>query len=65
MTPEQQAAYINAQTAAALIEMQSMIAKNKERETNGSALAYGEEAFLELIERYGLHHNAILTTFGR
>jgi hypothetical protein len=63
MTPEQRAAYVNAQTAAALIELESMKAANREREMHGHALAWNEEAFLELIEKYGLHHNALMRMF--
>jgi hypothetical protein len=63
MTPEQRAAYVNAQTAAALIELESMKAANREREMHGHALAWGEDAFLELITRYGLDGNAIVRMF--
>jgi hypothetical protein len=45
----------------ALIEMQGMIAANKERESQGYALAYSEEAFMELIKRQGLGHNQRVT----
>lgn len=64
MTPEQQAAYINAQAVAASAELEAMKAANWMREMQGHTIAYGEEAFLALIDKYGLHHNAVLTTFG-
>jgi hypothetical protein len=63
-TPEQKAAYLNSQTACALIKMQSMMAENQERESQGKSLAYGEEAFLALIDKYGIHHNAAVRTLG-
>ena len=40
------------------IAMNSMIVANKEREANGYAFAYDEKAFIDLIEEYGIHHNA-------
>jgi hypothetical protein len=52
------AAYVNAQVACALIEMESMKVANQERMAQGHAFAYGEDAFLALIEKYGIHHNA-------
>lgn len=64
MTPEQHAAYINAQAAAARIELEAMKAANWMREMQGHTIAYGEEDFLALIDKYGLHHNAVLTMFG-
>mgnify|MGYP001823689767 CR=1 FL=1 len=64
MTPEQQAAYINAQAVAASVELEAMKAANWMREMQGHTIAYGEEEFLALIDRYGLGHNAVLTTFG-
>ena len=42
------------------IEMQAMIAENKIREMNGDSLAYSEKAFLELIEKHGVHNNGFL-----
>lgn len=64
MTPEQQAAYINAQAVAASAELEAMKAANWMRLMQGHTIAYGEEDFLALIDKYGLHHNAVLTTFG-
>lgn len=63
MTPEQLAAYVNAQTAAALIELESFKAANREREMRGYALAWGEDAFMELIEKYGLDGDHIKQLF--
>jgi hypothetical protein len=63
MTPEQRVAYVAAQTAAALIEMEAMKAANKEREMHGYALAWDEGAFLALITKYGLDGNTIVKLF--
>lgn len=54
------AAYILSQTLAAFIETTAMIAANTERDDQGYALAYGEEAFMELIKKYGLDHNSVI-----
>ena len=63
MDKAQQAAYVNAMTTAAYIEALSMTAANVEREQRGHAPAYDEEAFLNLITKYGIHHNQILEMF--
>jgi hypothetical protein len=64
MTPEQAAAYVHAQAVAAQIEMEAMKAENRRREDQGKSLAYGEEEFASLIDKYGLHHNAVITIFN-
>ena len=63
MNENQSAAYIMAQAAAALIELESMKQANRDREARGEMPAYDEEAFLKLNERYCLHHNPVLTLF--
>jgi len=63
MTPEQKAAYVFAQAVCAIGEIEGMKALNSEREHKGCALAYDEEAFLKVSEKYGIHHNAVLTIF--
>lgn len=64
MYPEQRAAFINSQTACMLVELEAMRAANRERESNGFSPAYGEDEFLALITRYGLHHNAVVSFLG-
>ena len=54
------AAHINSQVACALIEMESMKAANEERASKGLAQAYDEGAFMALINRYGIHTNAVI-----
>lgn len=46
------------QLLQAEIEMNGMIAENKIRESSGGGLAYDKGAFMGLIEKYGIHHNA-------
>ena len=64
MTPEQSASFVFANSVAALAEIQSMVADNTFRQQKGETVAYGEEAFLAVIEKYGIHYNAILEIFG-
>lgn len=60
MTAEQSAAYIGAQTASMLVELEAMKVANADRAQNGYAPAYGEKDFLALIDRYGMHHNNLM-----
>ena len=41
------------------IEMNGMIAENKQREILGHSMAYTEEAFMELINKYAIYDNAV------
>ena len=63
MTPEQQAAYVNAQAAAALIEALGMVAENKLREQRGETLAYDGAAFDDVIRRYRIDHSSVVGGF--
>lgn len=63
MTPDQAAAYIHAQAVAAQAEILGMHWQNVKREHSMKEPAYNEAHFKEVIEKYGIHHNAILTTF--
>jgi hypothetical protein len=63
MTPEQQAAYVIAMAACVTAETAAMQAENQQRSHRGEAVAYNEQAFTDLINRYGIHHNAILSMF--
>jgi len=63
MTDEQKAAYVNAQTACALAEIEGMKAENWMRERRGQTIAYGEEEFLAVPIKYGLHHNDTIGLF--
>jgi len=40
------------------IEMNGMIAENKQRESLGYSMAFVYDNFMELIEKYNIYHNA-------
>ena len=61
MDKEQRLAYINSMTVCAQIECAGMVAENKQREAVGSSMAYVEEDFLKLPDKYGIHHNAVIS----
>lgn len=65
MTPEQEAAYVIAQSASAVIEAMGMAAENQQRAHQGASMAYVEDHFNALIEKYGIHHNEVMTVFQR
>lgn len=60
MTEEQRIVFTQGIMLQARIEMEGMIAENQYRIHSGQSLAYGEEAFTALIEKYGIHHNALI-----
>ena len=60
MTPEQKAAYIQAQAACAMAEIAGMQAENMQREHRGESMAYVEDDFAQVIEKYSIHHNAVV-----
>ena len=62
MNDEQNLVYIKSQLLCAEIEMNAMIAENKQREILGQSMAYTEDAFMKLIEKYGIYHNAIVSS---
>jgi hypothetical protein len=61
---QQQASYVFAQAVAAMAEIESMKAANWMREMQGHTIAYGEEEFLDVIEKYQISNNAILAMFA-
>ena len=63
MTENQKAAYIIAQSVSAYAEIESMKALNIYRDRQGETIAYDEKAFLDVIEKYGIHHNGVLGLF--
>jgi hypothetical protein len=60
MTPEEKVAYINSQVACATIEMQAMLAENRDRESKGYTQAYGEDAFMNLMVEYSISGEAVV-----
>lgn len=64
MDEGQKTAYMNAQVACAMIEMQGMVAENLRRQIEMSdSPLYVEADFARLINKYGIHHNAVITWF--
>ena len=60
MDKEQNLIFLKSQILCAEIEMQGMIIANKERELDDKSAAYGEKAFIDLINKYCIGHNTIL-----
>ena len=54
----QELLYFKMKLLQAEIEMNAMIAENKQREALGQSMAYTEKSFIDLIEKYNIHHNA-------
>lgn len=59
MDKEQQLVFLKSQILCAEIEMQSMISTNQLRDVNGDSPAYDEQAFMDLIDKYGISHDYI------
>ena len=64
MTDEQKAAFIMAQATCAMATIAGMQAENRQRLANGYSITYDETAFENVANRYGIHHNAVITFFG-
>lgn len=60
ITPEQQAAYIFAQSVSALIEAIGMLSSNLYRIKSGLFPLFPRDEFNALIAKYGIGHNAVL-----
>lgn len=65
MDTQQQAAYVISQAACASIEAMALNAANYAAGIKGDPVPHEPKDFLALIEKYGIHHNAVLTAFGR
>ena len=65
MNENQQASYIISMAIGGMIEAMGMQAENQDRLSKGETIAYNDEAFQKVVDNRGLHHNAILTFFGR
>lgn len=63
MDEQQRAAYVQAMAACALIEAMGMQAENQRRAVDNEIPAYGKWDFDALLDKYGIGHNAVLTTF--
>jgi hypothetical protein len=62
MNEEQRAAFLISQSVCAMIEAMGMQAENMQREREEYLMAFGSLSFNSLIEKYGLGHNAAITT---
>lgn len=64
MTDEQKAAYVMAQSVCVFAEIEAMKARNMhDAMFENHVQTYSEKDFRNLIDRYGIHHNAVLTIF--
>jgi hypothetical protein len=63
MTPEQAAAFINAQAACANAEIAAMQTHNKLYWEYDHIAKHTAEDFECIIDKYGISHNAVLTLF--
>ena len=50
--------YFQMQMLQAEIELKGMIAENKQREHLKLSMAYVYKDFMNLVEKYSIHHNA-------
>ena len=60
MDKDQRVAYIFSQSVAAMAEIEAMKAKNTYRKMRGETIAYDENAFMHVIDQYGLGSNTLL-----
>lgn len=66
MTDEQNIVYTEGIILQARIELEAMLAENKQREHLGQAMAYSELDIRSLIDKYSIHHNGLVTNlYGR
>lgn len=63
MNPEQAAAYISAMAACAAAEIAAMKEANTVSRENRAAPVYTPNDFFEIANKYGIHHNAVMSTF--
>jgi hypothetical protein len=63
MNKDEAVAYVQAQTACAMIECEAMKAENQQRAHQGYSPAYSQGHFMALAPRYGIDHNSVLLLF--
>lgn len=61
MNEEQRAAFQQSQAACAMIEALGMLADNQRAALNGETPPYHKGNFDDLIDRYGIGHNAAVS----
>jgi len=59
-----QVAFVMAQVACALAEIEGMRALNSYREHRGETIGYTDDHFMAIPDKYGLGHNDVLTTLS-
>ena len=60
MTEAGAAAYIQSQSACAMIEAMGMQAENQQRAVEDKSMAYTEEDFEKLLNRYEIGYNSAM-----
>jgi hypothetical protein len=63
MTPEQRAAYVQAQCICALADIEAMKAENAIRAHKGAVPAYNSTAFYAVQSQYMISHNDVIAFF--
>lgn len=63
MTPAQSAAYVQAMTACALIELTAMVEANRVARERGQPVPYTDRDMTELIAQHGISHQSVMEEF--
>jgi hypothetical protein len=63
VTKEQKAAYVFSQAVCALAEIEAMRALNTYREMRGETIAYDDGPFFDVITKYGIDYNSVVSLF--
>jgi hypothetical protein len=63
VTREQAIVYVQAMTTCAMIEMEGLKAENAHRLNRGAPPQNLSYEFEKIIEKYGIHHNGVLSLF--
>lgn len=64
MTPEQKAAFVFANSVAAMIELQGMLRLNADRERDDLAPAYSDDMIYDLLYKYRLGQDDIMGLYN-
>jgi hypothetical protein len=62
-TPEEAAAYIQSQSACALIKAMGYQAENKACSLRNEYPKYGLDNFERLLDEHGIHHNTVMEIY--
>jgi hypothetical protein len=54
-------AYAITMTIETMVEAMGMQAENQHRLSRGESIAYTEQAFVDLVNKNGCHHNSVLS----